>query len=89
MFMGCLSSEDVVAIAGIAENDRQHDDRSDQEQGLGLGCSGSLPKVDLKWNQPGPHADPQPDVVHQKEPQAQEKRSELALAAVQVPPQQI
>ena len=56
--MGYFAPEDVVAVAGVTEDQRQHDDRADQKQRLRLGCSSSLTKRNFKRHHIGPHADP-------------------------------
>jgi hypothetical protein len=44
------------------------------------GDGGSLPIVDLKWNQPGPHADPQPDGVHNASPLVREPKAQTSAS---------
>lgn len=84
-FMGCFSPEDVVAVAGIKENQRQHDDRADQQQRLRLGRSRCLPERNLEGHQIGPHADRDAEIARQKYTEAQEKRA-IFPARMQIAP---
>lgn len=53
-FMGCLSSEDVVAVTGIGEHQGQQDDGADQQQRLRRRCGGRLAERDFERHQPRP-----------------------------------
>ena len=69
--MGCFAPEDVVAVAGVGQNERQHDDRADQQQGLGFGRSRRLAERNLEGHDIRPGADRNTEIAHQKYAEAQ------------------
>ena len=70
-FMGSFSPEDIITVAGVSENQRQHDDRADQQQGLGFGCSCRLAEGNLEGHDIRPRADRDAEIARQKYPEAQ------------------
>ena len=61
--MGHFAHEDVVTVGGVTEDQRQHDDRADQKQGLRLGCGSSLMKRNFEGHHVGPDADPYTEIT--------------------------
>ncbi len=70
-FMGRFSPEDVVAVSGVYENHRQHDDGSDQQQRLRFGRGSCPAKSNLEGHHIGPHANRDAEIARQKYPEAQ------------------
>ena len=70
-FMGCFSPEEIVAETDVSQNHRQHDDRTDQQQGLRFGCCGRLAEGDLEGHDIRPRADGNTEIAGQKNTEAQ------------------
>jgi len=69
--MGGFAPEEVVAETDVRQNHRQHDDRADQQQGLGFGRSRRLTEGDLEGHDIGPGADRNAEIAGQKNTEAQ------------------
>ena len=70
-FMGCFAPEDVVAVAGVGQNQRQQNDCADQQQGLRLGRSRRLAEGNLEGHDIRPCADRDAEIARQKYPEGQ------------------
>ncbi len=85
--MGAFSSENVVAIRRVGQDDRQHDNGAYQQEGLRFRYGRGFAKGDLEGYQPGIHADAQANVVHQKDTLGK-KEGPVFILVVQAAPEQ-
>ena len=69
--MGSFSPEEIVAETDISKNQRQHDDRADEQQGLGFGCSRRLAEGDFEGHDIRPDADGNTEIAGKKYTEAQ------------------
>ena len=66
MFMRYLAPEDVVAIPGVSEDDREQNNRTDEQKRLRFRCRGGLTERNLEWYDVRPHADEDTEIARQK-----------------------